>query len=447
VAGNLGDMRSLECLEGQKFPPPAADRAPQVEIVVPVLDEERDLGPGIRRLAAYLSQRFPFRAVVTIADNGSTDGTWAVAQALAGELDGVRAVRLAQRGRGYALRTAWSASRAEVLAYMDVDLSTDLNALLPLVAPLLSGHSDLAIGTRLARGARVVRGPRRELISRCYNVLLHATLGTGFSDAQCGFKAIRADQADLLLPLTRDTGWFFDSELLVLAERAGLRIHEIPVDWTDDPDSRVRVIPTALADLRGIARLRWQFCHGALRAPRPGGTAPPGQGPHGSLGRQLARFLAVGVASTLAYVLLYLGLRTGLAAQSANAISLLVTALLNTAVNRRVTFGIRGRPDLARQQAQGLLAFAAGLALTSAALAALHAAVPRPARLAEVTVLIAASLAATALRFVLYRRWVFRRQPWPTPGTVPAPQVPAGESTAPLAAVPRRTTEPNGHHS
>ena len=177
--GNLRDMRSLECLVGQEFPQPEPDRLPQVEIVVPVRDEERDLEPGIRRLVAYLAERFPFRAVVTIADNGSTDGTWAAAQALAAELDGVGAVRLERPGRGHALRSTWSASRAEVLAYMDVDLSTDLNALLPLVAPLLSGHSDLAIGTRLARGARVVRGPRREVISRCYNVLLHATLGAG----------------------------------------------------------------------------------------------------------------------------------------------------------------------------------------------------------------------------------------------------------------------------
>jgi len=307
----------------------------------------------------------------------------------------------------------------------------------------LSGHSDLAIGTRLARGARVVRGPRRELISRCYNVLLHATLGTCFSDAQCGFKAIRADQARLLLPLTRDSGWFFDSELLVLAERAGLRIHEIPVDWIDDPDSRVRVIPTALADLRGIARMRWQFCRGALRVPRLRGTAPPGQGPPGPAGGQLARFLAVGAASTVAYVLLYLGLRIPLPAEPANAISLLVTALLNTAVNRRVTFGIRGRPDLARHQARGLIAFAAGLALTSAALTALHAAVPRPSRITEVAVLLTASMAATALRFVLYRRWVFRRRP----GTGPAPQIPAGQGTAPLATVPRRSTEPDGHQS
>src|ERR1700719_2057731 len=203
-------------------------RVPQVDIVVPVRNEERDLAPSVRRLVRHLRESFPFTARVTIADNGSTDGTWAIADRLARDFDEVRAVRVEQPGRGRALRAVWSQSDAEVLAYMDVDLSTDLNALLPLVAPLLSGHSDVAIGTRLARGARVVRGPRREFISRCYNLLLHATLGTGFSDAQCGFKAIRADAARQLLPLTTDYSWFFDTELLVLAERAGLRIHEVP---------------------------------------------------------------------------------------------------------------------------------------------------------------------------------------------------------------------------
>jgi putative flippase GtrA len=434
-------MRSLECLVSPDESSFTHNRAAQVEIVVPVRDEERDLGPGIRRLVAYVTTRFPFRTVVTIADNGSTDGTWAVARALAREFDGVQTVHLDQSGRGRALRRVWSASGADVLAYMDVDLSTDLNALLPLVAPLLSGHSDLAIGTRLARGARVVRGPRRELISRCYNVLLHATLGAGFSDAQCGFKAIRADKARLLLPLTRDTGWFFDSELLVLAERAGLRIHEVPVDWVDDADSRVNVVATALADLRGIARLRWGLARGTIRVPRLGTSAPPGwpvgpAGP-GALYRQLARFLAVGVASTIAYVLLYLGLRTGLPAQPANAISLLATALLNTAVNRRFTFGIRGRPGLARQQARGLLAFGAGLALTSAALAALHAVTARPARATEVTVLVLASLLATVIRFVIYRHWVFRqRRPVPAPGTGPATDL----ALAPRAASPGGAT-------
>src|SRR6266700_1081523 len=205
----------------------------QVDIVVPVRNEERDLAPSVRRLVAYLRESFPFNARITIADNGSTDATWAIAGRLARELPEVRAVHMDLPGRGRALRAIWSTSDAKVLAYMDVDLSTDLSALLPLVAPLLSGHSDLAIGTRLSYRARVVRGPKRELISRCYNALLHLVLRTRFSDAQCGFKAIRADRARELLPLVRDDSWFFDTELLVLAERLGLRIHEVPVDWVD----------------------------------------------------------------------------------------------------------------------------------------------------------------------------------------------------------------------
>ena len=243
-------------------------RVLQVDIVVPVRNEERDLAPSVRRLVSYLREGFPFTARVTIADNGSTDGTWAIADRLARDFDEVRAVRMEQPGRGRALRAVWSQSDAEVLAYMDVDLSTDLNALLPLVAPLLSGHSDVAIGTRLARGSRVIRGPKRELISRCYNLLLHACMGARFSDAQCGFKAIRRDQARALLPLTQDTGWFFDTELLVLAERAGLRIHEIPVDWIDDLDSRVDVVATALADLRGMVRLGSGFARGTIKVPQ-----------------------------------------------------------------------------------------------------------------------------------------------------------------------------------
>ncbi len=250
-------------------------RVPQVDVVVPVRNEEHDLAPSVRLLVGYCRSSFPFTARVTIADNGSTDGTWAIADRLARELTEVRAVRLEEPGRGRALRAVWSQSDAEVLAYMDVDLSTDLNALLPLVAPLVSGHSDLAIGTRLARGSRVVRGLKREVISRCYNVLLHAYLGVRFSDAQCGFKAIRREQAQALLPLTKDTGWFFDTELLVLAERAGLRIHEIPVDWIDDLDSRVNIVATALADLRGMARLGRGLATGSIRVPRLRDPTPP----------------------------------------------------------------------------------------------------------------------------------------------------------------------------
>ncbi len=409
-------------------PAPAAGPTPQVEIVVPVRNEEADLARSVQCLADYLRAGFPFGTRITIADNGSSDGTWAVAEALAAELTEVRAVRLEQPGRGRALRSCWLGSDAEILVYTDVDLSIGLNGLLPLVAPLLSGHSDVAIGTRLARGARQSRSLRREVISRSYNLLLHALLGVEFSDAQCGFKAIRAEKARLLLPLTRDTAWFFDTELLVLAERAGLRVHEVPVDCIDDPDSSVEVLATALADLRGIARLGWHLVRGTLPVPADGEPAKVPRGARGLPG-QLLRFFGIGVASTVAYVALYLMFREVLGAQEANAASLLVTAVANTAANRRITFGIRGRAHAARQQVQGLIAFGLGLALTSASLAAEHIVSPRPSRATEVTVLLVASLLATVVRFALYRSWVFRPTQAP-----PQPPILAGAGSE--AALP-----------
>ena len=205
---------------------PSLDRVgADVEIVVPVYNEEQSLGGSVDRLQRYLSENFPLTWLITVADNASTDNTWGIACRLAKEMDGVRAMHLSEKGRGRALRAVWLQSNAAVVAYMDVDLSTDLAALLPLVAPLITGHSDVAIGTRLAEGARVVRSPRRELISRLYNLVLRTTLRSSFSDAQCGFKALRADVARRLVPLVEDNGWFFDTELLVLAERNGLRIH------------------------------------------------------------------------------------------------------------------------------------------------------------------------------------------------------------------------------
>jgi len=387
---------------------------PQVDIVVPVLNEERDLGPSVRRLVSFLRASFPFRTAVTIADNGSSDGTWTIACMLTRRFPEVRAIRMELPGRGRALREIWSRSDADVLAYMDVDLSTDLNALLPLVAPLLSGHSDLAIGSRLARGSRVIRGPKREMMSRCYNVLLRTSLGTGFSDAQCGFKAIRREQARVLLPLTQDTGWFFDTELLVLAERAGLRIHEVPVDWIDDLDSRVDIVPTVLADLRGIWRLSTGFARGEIKVPelRSQFRVSPG-----GLPVQVLSFGAIGAMSTVAYVVLYLLLSASMPVLAANAIALLVTAIGNTAANRRITFGISGRAGAAGHQLKGLIAFGAGLALTSGALYTLHHTAAHPSRLADVTVLVGANLVATVLRFVLYRRWVFgHREPAVEPG-------------------------------
>jgi len=235
----------------------AGTSAPVVDVVVPVYNEERDLGPNIRKLHAYVSDRFPFPTVITIADNASRDGTLALARRLAEELLGVRVMHLDTKGRGRALRAAWTQSDAQVVTYMDVDLSTDLAALLPLVAPIVAGESDVGIGSRLARGAHTRRGVRREFISRAYNLVLRLALGARFSDAQCGFKAVRGEVARQIVPRIEDQTWFFDTELLVLAQRAGLRLHEVPVTWTDDPDSRVDILRTAIDDLRGVIRLRF----------------------------------------------------------------------------------------------------------------------------------------------------------------------------------------------
>ncbi|WP_098958269.1 bifunctional glycosyltransferase family 2/GtrA family protein [Pseudonocardia sp. N23] len=406
--------------------PPGPTGHPVLDVVVPVYNEERDLEPSIRRLHAHLRGTFPYTFRITIADNASTDATPLIAAALADEITEVDAVRLEQKGRGRALRTVWGASDAQVLAYCDVDLSTDLAALAPLVAPLLSGHSDLAIGTRLGRGSRVVRGAKREIISRCYNLLLRGTLAAGFTDAQCGFKAIRADVAARLLPLVEDAGWFFDTELLVLAERAGLRIHEVPVDWVDDPDSRVDIVATAKADLHGIWRVGRALAAGRLpvgelRASL--GRAPldvPGV-PTGMTG-QLARFAAIGVASTVANLVLYLLLRGAMGPIGANIVALLLTTVANTAANRRLTFGVRGRDGATRHQFQGLVVFGIGLGLTTGALALLGALDPTAGQATELVVIVVANAVATALRFVLFRSWIFRAR---RPAAHPAPETSA----------------------
>ncbi|NMN97085.1 bifunctional glycosyltransferase family 2/GtrA family protein [Antrihabitans stalactiti] len=383
---------------------------PTLDIVIPVYNEEADLDECVRRLHRFLSSEVPYSARITIADNASTDATLAVAYKVALELDGIRVLHLDEKGRGRALRSAWCASDAAVVAYMDVDLSTDLNALMPLVAPLVSGHSDVAIGSRLSRTSRVVRGPKREFISRSYNLILHASLQTKFSDAQCGFKAMRTSVARQLLPVVEDSEWFFDTEMLVLAERIGLRIHEVPVDWIDDPDSRVDIVDTVRKDLLGVWRLGRALALGTLpldELRRSLGREPlvPGV-PRGMIG-QLVRFGIVGVASTLAYALLYLTLHAAIGAQAANFVALLVTAILNTAANRAFTFGVRGSAHAAKHQMQGLLIFGVGLALTSGSLLVLHQWAPSTTKHVELAVLVTANLVATIIRFVGLR-WVFR---------------------------------------
>jgi putative flippase GtrA len=307
---------------------------PMVDIVVPVHNEEGVLEASITRLHRYLSATFPFRWEITIVDNASTDGTWFCATRLARDLASVRAQHLDEKGRGRALRAAWTGSNASVLAYMDVDLSTDLAALLPLVAPLVSGHSDLAIGSRLTPDASVARFPKRELFSRSYNLLLRATFATRIRDAQCGFKAVRAEVAHKLLPQVRDDGWFFDTELLLLAERNGLRIHQVPVDWVDDADSRVRVARTALDDLAGTVRMAWTFLTGGGRVDL-GTTAR--QHVEDDFGRSIVSFAVVGTLSTLASLVLFLLTRDALGAVGANAFAVSATFLANTWAHARFT--------------------------------------------------------------------------------------------------------------
>ncbi len=383
---------------------------PTLDIVIPVYNEEADLEACVRRLHRFLSGEVPYSARITIADNASTDSTLAVAYRIALELNGVRVIHLDAKGRGRALRSAWSGSDAGVVAYMDVDLSTDLNALMPLVAPLVSGHSDIAIGSRLSRTSRVVRGPKREFISRSYNLILHASLRAKFSDAQCGFKAMRSDVARKLLPLVEDSEWFFDTELLVLAERIGLRIHEVPVDWIDDPDSRVDILDTVRKDLLGVWRLGRALSLGTLpldELRRSLGREPLVPGVPRGMISQLVRFGIVGVASTVAYAVLYLVLHSMIGAQAANFVALLATAILNTAANRAFTFGVRGSSSAAKHQMQGLLIFAFGLLLTSGSLFVLHEWAPSATKHVELVVLVAANLIATITRFIGLR-WVFR---------------------------------------
>lgn len=226
-----------------------------VEIVIPVYNEEAQLAASVETLRVYLDTHFPYRWTVTIADNASTDSTVQIAERLTSD-PRIQVLHLDQKGRGRALKAAWLASPADVVAYMDVDLSTNLESFLPLVAPLITGHSDIAIGSRLARGAVVARQWKREVLSRGYNLLIKLLVRNGFSDAQCGFKALTRNAAQALIPAVEDNNWFFDTELLLLAEEHGYRIHEVPVAWVEDLDSRVDIPKTVWEDLKGLWRVR-----------------------------------------------------------------------------------------------------------------------------------------------------------------------------------------------
>lgn len=228
---------------------------PLIDIVVPALNEEKILQKSITTLDEYMAKHLPYRYQITIADNGSQDKTLEIAKNLAEKHQSVQVVSLAERGRGRALKQVWQNSPADILAYMDVDLSTSLDDFLPMIQPLVAGEAGVAIGSRLLKDSKTSRGLKREFISRCYNSIIKWTSRTKFSDAQCGFKAIRRDVAAKLLPKIKDNEWFFDTELLIKTERAGVPIHEQPVTWIEDTDSRVKIVKTAVDDLKGLYRV------------------------------------------------------------------------------------------------------------------------------------------------------------------------------------------------
>jgi glycosyltransferase involved in cell wall biosynthesis len=229
-----------------------------VDIVLPVYNEEHCLAQSARQVLKYLSSNVSWAWRIVIVDNASTDRTPAIGRELASQVPQIEMVRLERKGRGYALRHAFESSRADAVMYMDIDLSTSLTHLSEIVDLLQAGH-DLAVGSRLAATSQVERSIKRELISRAYNVIVTIMFGRVCGDFQCGFKAFRRSTVQKLLPLVKDNGYFFDTEIILTASRTGCRIIDLPVRWVEDPDSRVNLLPTILADLAGLIRLRWEF--------------------------------------------------------------------------------------------------------------------------------------------------------------------------------------------
>ena len=230
-----------------------------VDVVIPVLNEAHVLEKSVGTVRAFLSENLACGWRIVIVDNGSTDGTDDIGRRLAQESADVQFLHLQQRGRGRALRHAWTQSHADVVCYTDVDLSTELPALPKLVNAILHEGYDVSTGSRLMRESKTVRGFKREFISRSYNLFIKLVLFTSFSDAQCGFKAVSRKAVNELVPQIKDQSWFFDTELLVLAEKQGYRIKDIPVLWIEDDDSRVKIVKTAWEDIKGVLRLRWRL--------------------------------------------------------------------------------------------------------------------------------------------------------------------------------------------
>ncbi|GAA2404849.1 bifunctional glycosyltransferase family 2/GtrA family protein [Nonomuraea africana] len=398
-------------VEGVPFVADGATRVTTVDVIIPVLNEERALPGCVETVHRFLSESFPLPWRITIVDNGSTDGTWELATGLSRRLTGVAVIRVETSGKGAAVKAGWTASRADVVAFMDVDLSTGLHALLPLVMAVASGHCEVAIGSRLLGGARIRRSFRREVISRAYNGLLRVGFRAGFTDSACGFKAARAEVIRPILGKVVDDGWFFDTEMLLIAEHNGARVREVAVDWVEDADSKVDLWRTAVSDLRGLVRVSRAISSGAaaVEIPHVPGLAPERPRPTRERPgveqlRKMIMFGLVGLASTVVHAGLYLLLRAGLPAEVANLFALAATVVVNTEANRRWTFN-RGAARRAVVHARAGLLFLLNFAVTTAAIVVVGAGV----RWLEGLALVGASIAVTVIRFTLLDRWVFRR--------------------------------------
>jgi len=227
-----------------------------VDLVLPVFNEAHVLERSVSRLRQAVADRREFAWRIVVVDNGSTDKTATVARRLAEQSKWLSFLHLDAKGRGGALRTAWQQTDAEFSIYMDVDLSTDLAAVKQTVALLREG-ADLVTGSRLHDDSEIIRCFKRDFLSRGYNRLIRWIFHTrSFDDAQCGFKGVRIESVRRVLPLVVDQEWFFDTELLVLAEYAGLSVRVLPIKWVEDFDSRVNIPRTIWQDLKGMARLR-----------------------------------------------------------------------------------------------------------------------------------------------------------------------------------------------
>tara|TARA_A100001037_G_scaffold56465_2_gene48688 strand:- start:16069 stop:16782 length:714 start_codon:yes stop_codon:yes gene_type:complete len=236
-------------------------RKKSIDIVIPVLNEEKALPICIEKILLYINKNKQYNWYIVIADNGSTDSTNLVASSYVEQYKNISLITLSKRGRGRALKKAWLSSNSDVSMYMDVDLSTDLKFTKLLIDEITKNNSDIAVGSRLHRKSKVYdRTLMREFTSRAYNLLIHVIFPfPGFKDAQCGFKAISKNIRENLLHKIKDNEWFFDTELLLLSKKYGYRISEIPVIWKDDPDTRVKVISTAIKDIKGLLRVRLNF--------------------------------------------------------------------------------------------------------------------------------------------------------------------------------------------